>query len=148
MVRATARRLAAVVGQLEPGRPASLPGYRVKVFDGNHLAGTEHRIPETRDVEEAVLPGQTLVVYDLDLGLVIDAVPCEDAHAQERTLLDDMLRGLRPRGPLVGDRNFCVAWWFLEVSRPGRLLPGPAARHRGAHRAAGGIRRDRPHGDR
>ena len=119
LVRTTARRLAEVVGQLEPGRPASLPGYRVKVFDGNHLAGTEHRIPETRDVEEAVLPGQTLVVYDLDLGLVIDAVPCEDAHAQERTLLDDMMEGCDPGDLFVGDRNFCVAWWFLRVSGRG-----------------------------
>ena len=104
LVRAAGRRLAEVVGQLEPGGPASLPGYRVKVFDGNHLAATEHRIPETRDLEEAVLPGQVLVVYDLDLGLVVDAVPCEDAHAQERTLLVDMTEGCDPgdllrRGP-------------------------------------------------
>lgn len=117
LVRTTGRRLAEVLGQLEPGRPASLPGYRVKVFDCNHLAGTEHRIPETRDVEEAVLPGQTLVIYDLDLGLVIDAVPCEDAHAQERTLLREMLEDCAPRDLWIGDRNFSVAWWFLEVSR-------------------------------
>src|SRR3954451_20186683 len=31
LVRTTARRLAEVVRQLEPGRPAALPGYRVKV---------------------------------------------------------------------------------------------------------------------
>jgi hypothetical protein len=117
MVRTTAKRLAEVVRQLEPDRPASLPGYRVKVFDGNHLAGAEHRIPETRDVKEAVLPGQTLVVYDLDIGLVIDAIPCEDAHAQERSLLAEMLDDCDPGDLWVGDRNFCVAWWFLEVSR-------------------------------
>jgi hypothetical protein len=117
LVRTTGRQLAEVLGQLEPGRPASLPGYRVKVFDCNHLAGTEHRIPETRDVEEAVLPGQTLVVYDLDLRLVIDAMPCEDAHAQERTLLPEMLADCDPGDLWVGDRNFSVAWWFLEVSR-------------------------------
>lgn len=119
LVRTTARRLAEVLGPLQPGRPACLPGYRVKVFDCNHLAGTEHRIPETRDVEEAVLPGQTLVVYDLDLGLVIDAVPCEDAHAQERTLLGEMLEGCDPGDLWLGDRNLGVAWWFLEVSRRG-----------------------------
>jgi len=117
LVRTTGRRLAEVLGRLEPGRPASLPGYRVKVFDCNHLAGTEHRIPETRDVEEAVLPGQTLVIYDLDLGLVIDAVPCEDALAQERTLLNEMLEDCAPGDLWVGDRNFSVAWWFLEVRR-------------------------------
>lgn len=119
LVRTTGRRLAEIVGQLEPNRPASLPGYRVKVFDCNHLAGTEHRIPETRDIGEAVLPGQTLVVYDHDLRLVIDAVPCEDAHAQERTLLDEMLADCAPMDLWVGDRNFSVAWWFLEVDRRG-----------------------------
>src|SRR3984957_6581936 len=117
LVQTTAKRLAEVVGQLEPDRPISLPGYRVKVFDCNHLAGTQHRIPETRDIGEAVLPGQTLVVYDLDLSLVIDAVPCEDAHAQERTLLDEMLADCAPMDLWVGDRNFSVAWWFLEVDR-------------------------------
>jgi Transposase DDE domain len=117
LVRTTGKRLAEVVRQLEPDRPASLPGYRVKIFDCNHLAGTQHRIPETRTVEEAVLPGQTLVVYDLDLRLVIDAVPCEDAHAQERTMLNEMLADCVRDDLWVGDRNFSVAWWFLEVSR-------------------------------
>ena len=119
LVQTTAKRLAEVVGQLEPDRPVSLPGYRVKVFDCNHLAGTQHRIPETRDVQEAVLPGQTLVVYDLDLGLVIDAVPCEDAHAQERALLEEMLDEGAPGDLWIGDRNFSVAWWFLKLSQRG-----------------------------
>jgi hypothetical protein len=96
LVRTTGKRLAEVLGQLEPGRRASVPGYRVQVFDCNHRAGTEHRIPETRDVAEAMLPGQTLVISDLDLGLVIDAVPCEDAHAQERTLWNERLVGCAP----------------------------------------------------
>ena len=119
LVRTTAKRLAEVVRRLEPDRPAALPGYRVKVFDCNHLAGTQHRIREARDIGEAVLPGQTLVVYDLDLGLVIDAVPCEDAHAQERTLLREMLEDCAPDDLWIGDRNFSVAWWFLEVGRRG-----------------------------
>jgi IS4 transposase len=122
LVRTTARRLAEVVRQLEPGRPAALSGYRVKVLDGNHLAGTEHRIAETRDVKEAVLPGQSLVVYDLDLGLVIDCVPCEDAHAQERSLLAGILDGAAGGDLWIGDRNFCVAWLFLELSRRGARL--------------------------
>jgi Transposase DDE domain len=122
LIQTTARPLAEVIRQLEPDRPATLPGYRCKIFDGNHLAGTEHRIPETRDVTEAVLPGQTLVVYDLDLGLVIDAVPCEDAHAQERTLLPAMVAGCAPGDLWIGDRNFCVAWLFLEMDRRGAYV--------------------------
>lgn len=117
LVQSTGKRLAEVVRRLEPNRPISLPGYHVKVFDGNHLAGTEHRIPETRDIWDAALPGQSLVIYDLDLGLVIDAIPCEDAHAQERTLLAEMLDDCDPMDLWIGDRNFSVAWWILEVSR-------------------------------
>src|SRR3954467_3091913 len=30
------------------GRPAWLPGYPIRILDGNHLAGTEHRIKELR----------------------------------------------------------------------------------------------------
>jgi hypothetical protein len=45
LVQATGKRLAEVVRQLEPDRPTSLPGYRAKVFDGNHLAGTASRRP-------------------------------------------------------------------------------------------------------
>lgn len=122
LVQTTAERLAEVMRQLEPDRAAALPGYRIKIFDCNHLAGTEHRIPETRDVAEAVLPGQTLVVYDLDLELVIDAVPCENAHAQERTLLPAMIEGCFPWDLWIGDRNFSVAWWFLEVDRRGAFF--------------------------
>ena len=119
LIQTTAPRLAEVIRQLEPDRPATLPGYHCIVIDGNHLAGTEHRIPETRDVAEAVLPGQTLVVYDLDLGLAIDAVPCEDAHAQERTLLPEILIGCVAGMLYIADRNFCAAWWLLAVDRRG-----------------------------
>jgi DDE family transposase len=122
LIQTTAKLLAEVIRQLEPDRPAALPGYRSKIFDCHHLAGTEHRIPETRDVAEAVLPGQTLVVYDLDLGLVIDAVPCEDAHAQERTLLPEMVATCAPGDLWIGDRNFCVAWLFLERNRRGASI--------------------------
>jgi hypothetical protein len=128
LIQTIGKRLAEVLRQLEPDRPTSLPGYRVMVFDGNHLAATEHRIPETRQLQEPILPGQTLVVYDLDLGLVIDAVPCEDARAQERTMLSEMLAGCDPGDLWVGDCNFCVAWWFLEVRhRKAYILVGQHA---------------------
>src|SRR4051794_25081090 len=52
LIQTTAQTLAEGIRQLEPDRPTALPGYRSKILDGNHLAGTEHRIPETRDVAE------------------------------------------------------------------------------------------------
>ena len=43
-----AGRLAPLVRQLDATLPQPVPGYRAKILDGNHLAGTEHRVPATR----------------------------------------------------------------------------------------------------
>ena len=59
-----------------------LPGFAVRILDGNHLAATEHRLKELREIAAGPLPGQTLVVWDPDRRLVVDAFPCEDGHAQ------------------------------------------------------------------
>ena len=59
-----------------------LPGYRVRILDGNHLAGTEHRIKELRTLGAGALPGHALVLLDPRLMLVTDVVLCEDGHAQ------------------------------------------------------------------
>jgi len=39
-----------------------IAGYETRILDGNHLAGTEHRLKETRDTTAAPLPGKSLVV--------------------------------------------------------------------------------------
>ena len=43
-----------------------MPGYPIRILDGNHLAGTEHRIKELRALRAGALPGQALVVLDPD----------------------------------------------------------------------------------
>src|SRR4051812_30798352 len=48
LVRHTARALGPVITAMGGGRPAWLPGYPIRILDGNHLAGTEHRIKELR----------------------------------------------------------------------------------------------------
>ncbi|MGA7815344.1 MAG: hypothetical protein WCA53_20960, partial [Caballeronia sp.] len=40
--------------------------------------------------------------------LVIDVVPCEDAHAQGRSLIDQVLPGVEPGDLWIADRNFCT----------------------------------------
>lgn len=107
-VRDNAGRLAPLVRQLGAELPQPVPGYRAKVLDGNHLAGTEHRVPATRTTRAAALPGQSLVVLDPAAMLVIDVVPCEDAHAQERSLIDQVLPGVEPGDLWIADRNFCT----------------------------------------
>src|SRR5271155_1312053 len=48
MVRQTTARLQPILTELGGALPPLLPGYRVKILDGNALAGTEHRIKELR----------------------------------------------------------------------------------------------------
>src|SRR5229473_3583204 len=97
-VQDNAGRLAPLVRQLDAVLPQPVPVYRAKVLDGNHLAGTEHRPKVTRTTRAAVLPGQSLVVLDPATMLVLDVVPCEDAHAQERSLIDQVLPGVEADG--------------------------------------------------
>ena len=96
LVRYTASRVGDVIRALGGALPPLLAGYPVKILDGNALAGTDHRIKETREPEAAPLPGKSLVVLDPPLMLAIDVFPCEDGHAQERSLLRRYWRPSRP----------------------------------------------------
>lgn len=106
LVRACAERLTPVVAALWPARPRVAPGWRVRIVDGSHLAPSERRIKPLRGFRGAALPAQSLVVYDPDSGLVVDLFPCEDAHAQERTLMGPLLEGARPGELWLADRHF------------------------------------------
>jgi hypothetical protein len=64
-----------------------LAGYRTKFLDGNCIEATEHRIKALRETKSGALPGKSLVIFDPELGIAIDVIPCEDGHAQERSLV-------------------------------------------------------------
>ena len=107
LVRGSAERLAPVLAAVG-GSGASLPGWRLRVLDGNHLAASEKRLGCLRAFRGAALPGQSLVVYDPDTGLVVDLVACEDAHASERATVAPLLDGARPGELWIADRHFCT----------------------------------------
>lgn len=117
LVRATAERLDTVITTMGGALPPLLPGYRVKILDGNHLASTEHRIKELRTIGAGALPGQGLVVLDPSLMLAIDVVLCEDGHAQERSLLDQILPTVDARDVWIDDRNFCTTGFLFGIAR-------------------------------
>lgn len=117
LVRAVAQRLETVVATMGGALPPLVPGYRVKILDGNHLASTEHRIKELRTVAAGALPGHALVVFDPALMLVVDVVLCEDGHAQERSLLDQVLPTVRSQDVWIGDRNFCTTGFLFGIAR-------------------------------
>ncbi len=117
LVRTTAERLTPVIRAMGGARPELLPGYRAKILDGNHLAGTQHRIKELRTIRAGALPGQALVVLDPALMLAVDVIPCEDGHAQERSLLGAVLETLYARDLLIQDRNFCTTGFLFGIAR-------------------------------
>jgi IS4 transposase len=122
-VRDVAGRLRPLIRQLDATLPELVPGHHAKILDGNHLAATEHRIGPTRPTHAAPLPGQALVVLDPAMMLVIDVVPCEDAHAQERSLVDQVLSGVEPGDLWIADRNFCTTRFLFGVrARRGSFL--------------------------
>jgi hypothetical protein len=123
LIRHTADAIAPVIEAMGGRRESWLPGYRVRVLDGSHLPGTEHRLKPLRTERAGALPGQALVVFDPEAMLVTDAIPCEDGHAQERSLLGGVLESVRPRDVWVADRNFCTTdFLFGIVGRGGSFV--------------------------
>jgi Transposase DDE domain len=116
LVRDSARQAQAVIDALHSAVPPLLPGFRTKILDGNHLAATEHRIEELRTTWAAALPGKLLVVLDQERMLATEVCPCEDGHAQERSLLDAVLAKVEARDLWLADRNFCTLKFLWEIA--------------------------------
>lgn len=108
LLRETAGELSQLIQQMGGQQTPLLPGYRVRILDGNALAATEHRLKVLRSVGAAPLPGKSLVVLDPDLGLAVDIFPCEDGHAQERRLFGQVLATVAPGELWIADRNMCT----------------------------------------
>ena len=88
--------------------PPLIDEYRVKMIDDNHLAATERRLKVLMRSKAGPLPGHSLVVLDPELMLATDMIPCEDAHAQERSLTHEILARVSEQEVWVADRNFCT----------------------------------------
>ncbi len=108
LVRETAEQMGESVHGLQGARTPWLAGYRVKVLDGNCIEATHHRIEPLRETGAGALPGKSLVIYEPQLEMATEVFPCEDGHAQERSLLGEVLPTLEPKDVLIMDRNFCV----------------------------------------
>jgi NADH:ubiquinone oxidoreductase subunit E len=117
MVVQTAGQLGRLIGAMKAELPELLPGYRVRILDGNHLRRTQRRLKELREINSAPLPGQALVVLDPARMLAIDVFPCEDAHAQERSLLAAVLETVREDDLWIADRNFCTIAFLCGIAQ-------------------------------
>jgi hypothetical protein len=117
LVQHTASAVSGLIDHMQGGLPPLLPGYRLRILDGNHLRGTEHRLQVLRTTAAGALPGQALVLLDPQRMVITDVLPCEDGHAQERSLLDQVVPILQPRDLLIDDRNFCTAGFLGRLAR-------------------------------
>jgi hypothetical protein len=115
VVRYSAERCKQLLAFHPPARKEPLPGYRMRVLDGNVLTGTDHRLTALRRWLNACLPGKSLVVYEPGLGLVTDLVLCEDAYTQERALLTQIVLRVQADDLMVADRNFCTTRFVFGV---------------------------------
>jgi hypothetical protein len=122
LVAYAGRELGTCLQQMPSPPSPRLPGYRVRVLDGNHLAGTEHRVKELRRYRAAALPGHALVFYDPQWDVATEVIPCEDAYAQERTLLPEVVPMVAKRDCIVADRNFCTLGFLFGLARQGAFF--------------------------
>ena len=117
LVRHTAAQLKPILRRLKGTLPPLVKGYTCKILDGNHLSASERRLKVLRDVAAGPLPGQTLVVLEPEYQLASDVICGEDGHAQERSLLDQVLERVQPRDLWLADRNFCTTGFLFGLAR-------------------------------
>jgi hypothetical protein len=115
IVRQTADRARELITAAQGLLPEPIPGYSARILDGNVLAGTDHRIEELRSTRAATLPGKLLAIYEPISGLVRDIILQENAHTQERALLDQV--AIEPGQLWIMDRNFCVRTFLFGILR-------------------------------
>jgi Transposase DDE domain len=120
LVRHAAGAVGPLVRLMRQDRPSPLPGYpAVRIVDGGHLAGTEHRLAALRQTHAAALPGVALAVLDPAARLIVDVVPCEDAHTQERALVEQLFPRVEAGQVWLADRNFCTTRMLFGVAGRG-----------------------------
>jgi IS4 transposase len=122
LVRRSAVKAAAIVKPLGLASMPLLLKLNVKILDGNHLAGTERRLEETRRLNSKPLPGHALVVLDPQAMLMTDVFPCEDAYAQERSLLIEVLATVAAHDCWIADRNFGTTEFLFGIKRLGAFF--------------------------
>jgi hypothetical protein len=123
LVRRAAQRARAVLGCWpEALRPDPVPGLRLRIFDGNYLAGTQHRLKPLRGEGAAALPGMSVALLDDRAGLFCRLACREDAYTNERALVEDLLVWVEADDLMVADRNFCCFDFLRGIADRGAFF--------------------------
>ncbi|MGK5093823.1 hypothetical protein WDW89_17650 [Deltaproteobacteria bacterium TL4] len=117
LVRYSGQVVSPIIEALGGKRETWLPGFRVKLLDGNCIEGTEYRLEILRGLSSAALPEKSLVVLDPVLATGLDVFPCFDGHAQERAILPEVFNTIMANNIWIADRNFssCAGGWKLTT---------------------------------
>jgi len=106
LVADSAKQITPVIDILKARRATWLPGYRVRIVDGNHLSASERRIQGLRQSWAKGLPGKVLAVYEPEPDLVTHVFLTPDGHAQECSLFDEALATVHAHDLWIADRAY------------------------------------------
>jgi len=106
-----------IIREMKAIQAPLLTGYRTKFLDGNCIEASDKRLKPLRKTKAGALPGKSLVVFEQELGIVSDVFPCEDGHAQERSLLPEVLETIQEGDLWCADRNFCTLNFLFGIHR-------------------------------
>jgi len=113
LVSETAQKMIQILQETTVPQPELIPGYRLRIVDGNKIAATDRRRKALREQDAAPLPGFALVVFEPAWNLVTHTILCSDGHSQERSLFPELVKLVEPGDLWMEDRNFCC-WNFLH----------------------------------
>lgn len=108
LVADSASQVRPAIEALKALRPEPVPGFRARIVDGNLLGKTERRVKPLRSNWARGLPGRVLAVYEPGCDLVTHAFLERDAHACERTRMEDVLGLVKPGDLWLADSHFCT----------------------------------------
>lgn len=117
LLRETSAELRQLIQQMGGSSSPLLAGYDLQILDGNALAATDHRLKVLHSVAAAPLPGKSLVVLDPALRLAVDIFPCEDGHAQERRLFQQVIDTVKAGQLWIADRNMCTLDFLMGIAQ-------------------------------
>jgi hypothetical protein len=116
LVQDTAADLGAIIHRMKGETRGPIPGFDVRIVDGNHLAGTDHRLKELRSIGDAARPGHTLAVLNPQRQLIERVVVCCDGHANQKPLFGRLLSEIEPKQCWIADRDFSTRTFLFGVA--------------------------------
>ena len=123
LVRDTATRMQAIITQTGGVSQVAVGGIPDQDRRWKPLASDRPTDRGTARVECGSFSRASVVVFDPQYRLVVDVLPCEDGHAQERSLLPELLETVEPKDLWIADRNFCtIGFLFGIASRGGKFI--------------------------